>query len=596
MRADTLNLQAVFYKPIRYRVPLFQRPYVWTQERQWEPLWEDLRDLAERLLDATTENDDVPHFIGAVVLEQVPQPLIELESRSIIDGQQRFTTIQILISAARTIADERGVADEAELLGELIWNDPKLVKDPEDRLKVEPTAFDREALHDVMNGNDLPFKPESNGALIRAAFHFFRERIREWTSASDSDPRDQLEAMRQALWKLVQVVVIDLDSGDNAQVIFETLNARGTPLLAADLVKNLLFRAALAAGEDATALYDTYWKLLDSNEWRRMVRQGRLFRPRIDVFVMHWLTMTLGKEVVIHQLYPEFRNYVRSEVRTPTAVLENLRTFADVYADFDASSHSTPAGRFFYRLDQLDTTTAMPVLLWMFGPSGIGGDGRMRAIRSIESWLVRRMVCRLTAKNYNSIFLSMLTRLRDLEGAQDTGASDVSVIEFLKGLEGESGYWPDDDEVQSMMRSQPVYETQLRKRLRMLLEALEEDRGTDLTEQIRHSTLTIEHILPQKWEEHWPLQAADPERAAARNHSKHLLGNLTLVTQKLNPSLSNASWTDKREALNKYSVLLISSDARVAPVWDEETIRDRTERLISDVLRIWPGPSSRSWD
>ena len=591
MKADTLDLQAVFYKPIRYRVPMFQRPYVWEQKRQWEPLWEDMRDLAERLLDGSPLNDDTPHFIGAVVLEQVPQPLIKLESRTVIDGQQRLTTIQILISAARCVAMEREAADEAELLGELIWNDSKLAKDPGDRLKIEPTTYDRAAFDDVMKGVDAPFEKDSDGGLIRGAFHFFLVQLREWTSDAEAKPEAQLQALRQALWKLIQVVVIDLDRDDNAQIIFETLNARGTELLAADLVKNLLFRTALAAGDDSTALYGQFWKPLDSNEWRRKIRQGRLFRPRIDVFVMHWLTMTLGKEVVIHQLYPEFRGHLRSADHTPASVLADLRRYADVYAGFDTALHESAEGRFFYRLEQLDTTTAMPVLLWMFGPGGIDTIGRLRAMRAIESWLVRRMICRLTAKNYNSIFLSLLKELRAAENA-----SDATVIGYLRGLSMESQAWPDDDVVLAALKSQPIYQTQVRKRLRMLLEALEESRGSDLTEQVSHASLTVEHILPQNWAANWPLETDEPEAVERRDEAKHRLGNLTLVTKALNPTLSNAPWQDKRQTLNEWSVLLISADARTAEIWDEAAIQTRTGRLASEVLRIWPGPHSAVWD
>ena len=385
--------------------------------------------------------------------------------------------------------------------------------------------------------------------------------------------------------------MIDLDRDDNAQVIFETLNARGTPLLAADLVKNLLFRTAIATGEDSTALYDQYWKPLDGNEWRRMIRQGRLFRPRIDVFVMHWLTMTLGKEVVIHQLYPEFRGHLRSADHTPASVLADLRRYADVYAGFDTAPHESAEGRFFYRLEQLDTTTAMPLLLWMFGPDGFGEAQRLRAIRALESWLVRRMVCRLTAKNYNSILLNLLKELRAADEP-----SDADVIRFLRGLTTESNNWPADDDVRGALRSQPIYQTVVRKRLRMLLEALEEARGSDLTEQIQHTRLTVEHILPQKWAEHWPLVPEDEERLAARDHAKHLIGNLTLVTGKLNSSQSNGPWAAKRKALNEHSVLLISADARTAETWDEAAIAARTERLTDDVLKVWPGPASPEWD
>ncbi|MEO8468131.1 MAG: DUF262 domain-containing protein, partial [Chloroflexota bacterium] len=106
MKADTVDLAAIFGQPVHYVVPLYQRPYVWTRELQWEPLWEDVREVSDRQLDKIPENDAIPHFLGAVVLEQSLTQVGMIGSRSIIDGQQRITTLQILIAAARSVAIE----------------------------------------------------------------------------------------------------------------------------------------------------------------------------------------------------------------------------------------------------------------------------------------------------------------------------------------------------------------------------------------------------------------------------------------------------------------------------------------------------------
>jgi uncharacterized protein with ParB-like and HNH nuclease domain len=170
MKADTLNLTKVFYRPVKYQIPLFQRPYVWTQEFQWEPLWEDVRALVDRQLDAADTNDDIPHFLGAIVLEQIPGQTGFLESRSVIDGQQRLTTLQLLIAAARSVALEHGAEHAAELLAGLIYNDPKLYTSESDRFKVRPTEYDRAAFDAAMGGTALT--GHHDGQRISQAYEF----------------------------------------------------------------------------------------------------------------------------------------------------------------------------------------------------------------------------------------------------------------------------------------------------------------------------------------------------------------------------------------------------------------------------------------
>jgi hypothetical protein len=133
----------------------------------------------------------------------------------------------------------------------------------------------------------------------------------------------------------------------------------------------------------------------------------------------------------------------------------------------------------------------------------------------------------------------------------------------------------------------------VRRRLRMLLEAIEEAQGSDLSEQVRRGTsLTVEHVLPQEWHAHWPLPDVDDwrEAEARRDEAKHRIGNLTLTTQPLNSTQNNAGWIEKRKLLDRYSLMLISKDIVSSDRWDEKTIADRTARLSDQILRIWPGP------
>jgi len=586
LKADTVDLAAIFGKPVRYLVPMFQRPYVWRREEQWEPLWEDIQAVLERQLDDTPLNDALPHFLGAVVLDQVLVPTGMLEARYIIDGQQRLTTLQLFIAAARSVATEHGQAASALMLEKLLFNDEFLLKSPDDRFKVLPTTFDRVAFREAIEAGGDGGTPD--GHRLTEGYRYFRGALAEWVIAAEPTDIDaRLTVLSAVLWKLLVVVAIDLDQRDNAQVIFETLNARGTPLLAADLIKNHIFQAAVAENADIDALYARYWQQLDTDWWRAEVQQGRLRRPRLDIFMNHWLAMRLGHEVVSHLLFPEFKRYLVGRADGVEAFLASLATYARVYETFENSPETTPTGRFFYRLNVMEVTTAYPALLWIFGPDGIADEqDRETAIKAVERWLVRRMLVRAATKNYNTIFLSLLGRLK--------GATEVSsevVADFLHGLTGESQYWPTDDQVIDSLRVLPIYTTLTRARLRMVLEAIEDQLRTGFTEpaQLGHD-LTIEHILPQEWRPNWPLapEADSVQASIDRDALKQTLGNLTLVTNKLNPSMSNGPWEEKRDALRTHSILRLTADVRDAKAWDEDAIRARTEAMCSIALAIWP--------
>jgi hypothetical protein len=588
MKADKVDLATVLGKPVRYLVPMFQRPYVWRQEEQWQPLWEDIRAVLERQLDDTPDNDALPHFLGAVVLDQVMTPTGMIESRYVIDGQQRLTTLLLFISAARSLALERGFEGPAQILEKILFNDPVLLKSPDHKFKIVPTTFDREAFQQAMSG--VPTGATVSGERVLGAYAYFREAIGEWLTAAESEPDGiarRLEALGTVLWKLLVVVAIDLDSSDNAQIIFETLNARGTPLLAADLIKNHIFQAAASEHLDIDNLYAEYWRDLDSDWWRADIQQGRLTRPRLDIFMNHWLVMKLGREVVSHLLFADFKRYLTSRGGSVSGLLAELAAYASVYRSFEEASQTTAKGRFLYRLNVMETTTAYPALLWLYGTEGLKDPAELdKSIGVIESWLVRRMLARATTKNYNQVFLALLKIL-----SEAPSRSSADVLAFFGGLDGESQYWPSDEDVASSLRLLPAYTSITRARLRMVLEAIEQDRRTGKTEAIGLPRgLTIEHILPQEWHQNWPLkpEADQVQAAATRDLLKQTIGNLTLATDKLNPAMSNAGWEKKREALRKHSLLLLSHEPREAISWDEATIQARTESLTRSILRIWP--------
>ena len=599
MKADTLTLKALFQKDVRYVIPTFQRPYVWNQDDQWEPFWNDVRNTAERYLDelalaggrsALAEERTGTHFMGAVVLQQQPTASAEIETRSVIDGQQRLTTAQILMDAAQEVFEQLDATAEARRMSRLVLND---YAEGDEEFKLWPTSLDQEPFRAAMRNGATTAEHEDS--LIVQAHDFFGLQVREWINSAltEEESINQVHALEAAIFGLLELVVIDLASTDEPSVIFETLNARGTPLLASDLVKNFVMQTATYAEVDAEELHREKWSGFEDSWWRQEVRQGRIVRPRLDVFLNYWLVMETAKEIQSHEVFPKFRQHVATKGEVITDVVERLRRIGETYRDFNRFDPKSKVGTFFYRWRTVDAGTTTPLLLWLFSQpeEAVSEEQRLQAISAIESFLVRRMICRMTTKDYNRLFLELMSRLHDstTEEATDT------VVNYLSEQSSESRRWPTDPDVEQAVLDLPLYRLLTRGRLRMVLEAIEEHLRDHLAEEAhvaRHS-LTIEHVMPRGWKDHWPLGETSDIVQAVRDRERllHTLGNLTLVNGRLNRKLSNAPWASKRETLDKHTVLHLNKELLNTykdTKWGERTIRDRGTALAEIVKTIWP--------
>lgn len=613
MQAQTLSPAGMFGNHIRYVVPLFQRPYVWGLEDQWQPLWDDVCLVAEHLLEASSGYGAPavpPHFLGAIVLDQQSIPTGFIAVRHVVDGQQRLTTLQLLLDAAQYVVEKHGAAMDAQALRVLVLNDPTISQHPDEVFKVWPTDRDQAAFRAAMD-NDTTIPPELRSSRIAQAHTFFVEQITEWAQVTGDPDKAavRLNALVRALRDHLKVVVIDLEKGDNAQVIFETLNHRGSPLLAADLVKNLIFQLAQAQDANVEQLYRDHWAPLDNDYWRQPVAQGRLFRPRIDVFLNYWLTMKLRREVHTDRVFSDFRDLVLTEEPPISDLLAELAADASVYEQMEALPAHTVEGTFHYRvIKALDSAAVGPFLLWIlrWNEAAMPQAQRHRVLQALESWIVRRALCRATSKDMNRMVVELL---RAMHEAGPQAAGDT-VEALLAGQQADSRYWPDDATLSAAVREQPIYKNLSRPRLRMVLEAIEDSMRGPLGEGQRcPRNLTVEHVMPQAWREHWGTDITDDTIAALRRDATvQVLGNLTLVSGRLNPTMSNRPWTaaqaadrglgehGKRDYLLQHSQLKLNAQlvAGHEQAWTEEDIRARSEVLISRVAAIWPRPHSET--
>jgi hypothetical protein len=292
--------------------------------------------------------------------------------------------------------------------------------------------------------------------------------------------------------------------------------------------------------------------------------------------------------VSMTHLFGEFREYfTKSNEASAEDHIRELRSYADVYHGFDQYSDNSREGLFFYRLEALDTSMAIPVLLETLRKPESDEDKDL-FLDYLESYLVRRAVCCLTYKNYNRLFVDMIKHL------SSTSFSSSELLAFLLTRKGESTEWPTDDQFRNAFCGYPIYKRLKQSRTRMVLEAIERAIRDGKSENISiREKLTIEHIMPQEWRPNWPLpDDATLEDEMKRDEMLHHFGNLTLVTSKLNPALSNAPWAEKNTTIQKHSLLAMNLRLKPATQWNENTITDRSKEMFKLILEIWPRPSS----
>lgn len=622
MKANAVPLLAIFEKKIRLEVPLFQRQYVWNKSHQWEPLWEDISRKFSEYLDGRKEAP--VHFLGAMVLDQKQTPTTHVEKRQVIDGQQRLTTLQIFISAFRDFCREQECAELAKECDSYTLNKGILADREVDKFKVWPTLLDRKQFSDVVESGSRQEVERRNPLTKKKyaryfdprprmveAYLFFHDQIASFFVGTPADPplvADQpiefrLDECLQALKNALQVVAIDLDHDDDAQVIFETLNARGEPLLPADLLRNFIFLRAARQNEPQEELYKEFWERFDDQFWRQEVRHGRLFRPRSDLFMQHFLSSRQTIDIPIKHLFVEYKFWIERQ-RPFSTVRDELATLARQRDDFRRIVEPKKEDLLFPLstfVDCFDVRTIYPLLLFLLDSRIPDADLKEISV-ILESYILRRAVCGYTTKGYNRIFL-ILTRF-----LKKGCPTPENLRNHLSELEGESSEWPTDETFYVAWLTRHAYQTLNNPKICHILKRLSDVMLGSMSERISiDCTLTVEHIMPQNWIDKWPLSdgarglsqyelwAAEPgdrcaEATKKRNSALQTIGNLTILTQQLNSSVSNSHWTVKMPELLRSSLLPINQKLHEYEVWDEDAIAHRSKALFSIASKIWPAP------
>lgn len=368
---------------------------------------------------------------------------------------------------------------------------------------------------------------------------------------------------------------------EDEYVIFEALNARGTSLTEWEKSKNHLLSKSRQTPMGEDAFYNKYIDPFDRDKWwNQIVSLPRFSGSRSELLLNYWITIRLRRGVDASGAYYDFRGIVKEE-EDLSQMTESLCEHARMFRKLTTQPEDhTPLGLFRYRIDVLGITVVMPLMMEL--ARLLGTDDRFsQCCTAIESYLVRRQLVWWSTRSYRALFIDLLKKVHDTD-------EPVRVV-----FDGLSEGWPSNDQVRNAVLYNPASPGTAAKRIRMVLEAVEDHRISPTMAAMRTAPrgLWIEHILPQKWEANWPLPPdADDRERDRREQILKTLGNLTLTTSHLDISLSNRSWQDKREILKEHNNLYLNKDVldHHWEQWNETAIEKRGQCLAEIICKVWP--------
>jgi len=539
MQAKETKLQDIIEGTKQYVIPLFQRTYSWTP-KEWEVLWKDILELCGM------ENPRT-HFIGSIVnmpTVSVPEGVAKY---LLIDGQQRLTTIFILLTLLRNKARETQNNRFAEEI-----NNTLLVnqyKDGADYYKLMPTQIDRTIYQNLINGIT---NTEEN--QITRAYQYFDKKMKQVDI--------EAEKFKKIITSYFSVVSIVLESDDNPYLVFESLNAKGRPLTQADLIRNYFFMRIHIKDQDS--VYKNYWLPMQT-----------ALNDDLTEFIRHYL-MKDGSTIKQGDVYYA----LKESVSTSNAIdyLKELKAFSVYYQKLRYPEYELDPEiqKCIRKLNRIEVTTAYPLLLNFYcnyANNKITNKEFVIILKILENYLIRRFVCNVASNQLNKIFPSIYPII--------IAKYPDNIIEGFKAVLQNKGY-PKDNEFSLRFKDTKFYGGGDRVvKTKLILETIEESFAHK--ETVQFENLTVEHVMPQTLSEWWQTHLEDDWEETHELYL-HTIGNLSLTAY--NSELSNDEFETKKEILvnshlelNKYFFNMIK--------WTRKEIEERAECLTQKALEIW---------
>lgn len=561
MKANDTQIRVFLEGSKQFIVPLFQREYVWGKGHI-ERLWLDIQETE------TEYYKKKHHFFGSFVTMPTPGSASTVSEFTVVDGQQRLTTIYIILATLRDrikeLDPENPTITEIEAL--YLMNPHR----PDHKLKLIPTQNDRNIFYKIIEGNDIK---ESNN-LIFESYKFFKEIF------ANIDEISRLDLIKGTILSNFSIVDIYLEENDDPYLIFETLNGTGEPLTQADLVRNYLFMKLNPKNQ--REIYDNIWLPLQIFiEGDKEVETKKRKDKRMDNFIRHYLAMD-GDLPTFNGLYITLKELVDKTTMGQEGVIKimgRLHRFSEYYSKFlyPKNEKENELRIYFDKFDRLNSTTAYPLLLKLYDnyrdpKVEFFIEDFIDCLHAIETFVVRRAVCGINVSALNKYFPRICTSLDESNIAQ-------SLKETLMNSTGNQRM-PDRKEFRICLKDG----NSPRQVNRYILEEIE--KYPDNKEIVKLNEMQLEHIMPQTLNKQWKKDLGDDWESI---HSKYLesIGNLTLTGY--NQEYSNKTFNEKRDMKNgfKQSGLKLNRHLSKQKEWNEKQIKERSNELAKTALKIW---------
>ena len=547
----------------RFIIPLYQRNYDWKEEN-CEQLFQDLLKMHH--------SDRKSHFFGSIVSNIQSGT----EDRFIIDGQQRITTVSLMLIAMVN----------AYKAGDIQATDSKLVdkifkrylvdeyQEDERKVKLKPIKKDMDAF------DSLLYKPKDQyvkGSNVTRNYEFFYDKIMKSGLTMD----ELFETIKK-----LEVINIKLDEDDDPQLIFESLNSTGLDLSEADKIRNYLLMSLAPAEQDD--LYTRYWNPIE---------ESTKYDP--SSFVRDYLTMKQGKIGRIDKIYFIFKEYAENEKTSRAELLEEMHHYAKIYSQIDnANMGVDKINRKLNQVRTLDSTVAYPFYMAFFDyaeKNSLSDEEKYRVLDIVESYWARRIICNLPSNALNKVFATLH---RDVinnlsKAVEGTNPTYTDVLIYLLLKKGRSSVFPKDDEVKEDFATRQVYKmpTNLRMFILERMENRDSKECHDVVKQLTEKTVSIEHIMPQTLSDKWK-DALGEEWERIHQQYLHTMANLTLTGY--NSQYSNLTFIEKRDMEKGFndSAFRLNNYVKSCSQWTETEMKQRQHDLLEVFMRLWPMPST----
>lgn len=543
----------------RFIIPVYQRNYDWRKE--------NCKQLFDDLVSLVKENKGT-HFFGSIVSYAHSRDEVVL-----IDGQQRITTISlILIALINAMKKGELVSDEprlCEIIEETYIVD-KYRKD-ERKVRLKPFRDDCEAFDRLIYKGEEEYIPESK---VTINYRYFYDRIvsaRELTADELFDAIDSLEVID---------IELEPEHGDNPQLIFESLNSTGLDLTESDKIRNYVLMNLPPVVQER--YYDSYWNKIE-----------KCCRNELDSFVRNYLTVKLGSIPTLKGIYPTFKSYTK-KVDNIEGVLSDMLIYANSYHDIVTFNlRDIETNEIAKRLDLLDMTVAYPFLMafWTYANEAQLSKSEVYKVFScIETFIFRRLMCDLPTNALNKIFATLHSSVLKNKKDEDTYSSVMIYLLESKKL---TSAFPKDEEFVVGFTTKNIYSMRSKNKA-YIFERLENGSSkekNDIVSNIEDSILTIEHIMPQTLNRGWK-QALGDNWEAIQEKWLHTISNLTLSGYNYN--YSNRSFVEKKTMENGFEQSGLRLNQYIAKFdkWDEIELEARKQKLSEMALKIWAYPET----